>query len=61
MSQRYNDSPKRTKPQDTQLRILKKYAFSVLKITAGQWSLTIVKASVPAKKPYQMVTMTATT
>ena len=59
MSQRYNDSPKGTKPQDTQLRILKNYAFSVLKITAGQQSLTIVKASVPAKN--QMVTMTATT
>ena len=59
MSQRYNDSPKRTKPQDTQLRILKNYAFSVLKITAGQQSLTIVKAFVPAKN--QMVTMTATT
>ena len=30
MGQRYNDSPKRTKPQDAQLRILKNYTFSVL-------------------------------
>ena len=60
MSQRYNDSPKRTKPQDTQLRILKNYTFSVLKIRASQRSLTIVKASVSAKKPCQILTMTAT-
>ena len=31
-----------------------------LKITASQWSLTIIKTFVTTKKPRQMVTMTTT-
>ena len=32
-----------------------------LKITASQWSLTIIKTFVTTKKPRQTVTMTTTT